>query len=155
MINLYELLKPNCFVNIEKPTSKKMVYETLCNKLHLDYKICKSHLLNELIDRDRKGITTIGNGIAIPFIQINSISNPICIVSVLSNGLDFDAVDQTPVDVIFLLILPQINKSENLQTLAIISRLLRNSDLITKLRGSRSQDSAFAIITEYLKNRAA
>lgn len=155
MINLFELLKPSSFVNIAKPKSKKMVYETLCDKIFNNYNINKSQLLNELIERDRKGITTVGNGIAIPYVENYSINTPICIISVLSRGLDFDAVDRNPVDIIFLLVLPKMNKSENLQTLAIISRLLRNSDLISKLRGSQSKDSAFAIIAEYLKNRAA
>ena len=155
MVNLFELLKPSCFINIQDPESKRGVYETICNKLLKDYKIDKSKLLRSLIDRDRNRITTIGNGIAIPYIEIHSIQNPICIISVLSKGLDFDSVDQNPVDIIFLLILPRINKSANLQTLATVSRLLRNSDLISKLRGSKSGDSAFAIITEYLKNKAA
>ena len=67
-----------------------MVYEVLCNKLYNDYKINKSELLNELIERDRKGFTTMGNGIATPYIQNNFIKKPICIVSVLSTGIDFD-----------------------------------------------------------------
>ena len=142
-------------MNIKNPKSKKMVYEVLCNKLYNDYKINKSELLNELIERDRKGFTTMGNGIATPYIQNNFIKKPICIVSVLSKGIDFDSTDKIPIDVIFLLILPKINKSENLQTLAMLSRLLRNTELILKLRGSQSKDSSFAIITEYLKNRAA
>ena len=155
MINPFEILNPNCFMNIKNPKSKKMVYEVLCNKLYNDYKINKSELLNELIERDRKGFTTMGNGIATPYIQNNFIKKPICIVSVLSKGIDFDSTDKIPIDVIFLLILPKINKSENLQTLAMLSRLLRNTELILKLRGSQSKDSSFAIITEYLKNRAA
>ena len=142
-------------MNIKNPKSKKMVYEVLCNKLYNDYKINKSELLNELIERDRKGFTTMGNGIATPYIQNNFIKKPICIVSVLSEGIDFDSTDKIPIDVIFLLILPKINKSENLQTLAMLSRLLRNTELVLKLRGSQSKDSSFAIITEYLKNRAA
>ena len=155
MINPFEILNPNCFMNIKNPKSKKMVYEVLCNKLYNDYKINKSELLNELIERDRKGFTTMGNGIATPYIQNNFIKKPICIVSVLSTGIDFDSSDKIAIDVIFLLILAKINKSENLQTLAMLSRLLRNNELILKLRGSQSKDSSFAIITEYLKNRAA
>lgn len=155
MIDLFEILNSNSFVNIINPKSKKMVYKTLCNKLYDDYKINKFELFNELIKRDRNGFTTIGNGIATPYIQNHLIKNPICLISVLSKPIDFDAIDKMPIDIIFLLILPKINKSENLQTLAIMSRLLRNSELISKLRGSQSNDSSFAIITEYLKNRAA
>ena len=53
------------------------------------------------------------------------------------------------------LILPESSKSENLQTIAQVSRLLRNSDITDKLRGCKSEDSAFAIISQYLKNKAA
>ena len=82
-------------------------------------------------------------------------TKPVSIVTILSKGLDFDAIDKVPVDIIVFLILPEANKSENLQILAQVSRLLRNSDIINKLRGSKSEDSAFAIISQFLKDKAA
>ena len=155
MLNLRELLNSNSFLLLENPTSKKMVFDKMCNKACEEYNIDKNLLLNNLIKREKIGTTTIGNGIAIPHVQNDQISNPLCIVTILSEGLDFDALDNNPVDLIVFLILPDSSKSENLQLLAQVSRLLRNSEITDKLRGCKSEESAFAIISQHLKNKAA
>ena len=155
MLDLRELLNSNSFLLIENPTSKKMVFNKMCNKAFEEYDIDKNLLLNNLIKREKIGTTTIGNGIAIPHVQNDQISNPLCIVTILSEGLDFDALDNNPVDLIVFLILPDWSKSENLQILAQVSRLLRNSEITDKLRGCKSEESAFAIISQHLKNKAA
>ena len=155
MLNLEELLDPNSFLLIQNPTSKKMVFDHVCNKAFEKYNIDKNLLLNNLIKREKIGTTTIGNGIAIPHVQNDQIIKPSCIIAILSDGLDLDALDNNPVDLIVFLILPEASKSENLQTLAQVSRLLRNIDITDKLRGCKSEESAFAIISHHLKNKAA
>ena len=135
MLNLEELLNPNSFLLIQNPTSKKMVFEKVCDKAFEKYNIEKKFLLNNLIKREKIGTTTIGNGIAIPHVLNDQIMKPSCIVAILSDGLDFDALDNNPVDLIVFLILPEVSKSENLQILAKVSRLLRNTDITDKLRG--------------------
>ena len=155
MLNLEEILNSNAFLLIQNPTSKKMVFDEICKNACDKYNIDKNLLLNNLIKREKIGTTAIGNGIALPHIQNDKITKPSCIVSILSQGLDFDALDNISVDIVVFLILPESSKSENLQTIAQVSRLLRNSDITDKLRGCKSEDSAFAIISQYLKNKAA
>ena len=155
MLSLKELLNSNSFLLIQNPTSKKMVLDNICNEAFLKYNIDKNLLLNNLIRREKIGTTTIGNGIAIPHVQNHQITKPSCIVTILSKGLDFDALDNNPVDLIVLLILPELSKSENLQILAQVSRLLRDAEIIHKLRGCKSEESAFAIISQHLNNKAA
>ena len=155
MLNLEELLNPNSFLFIQNPTSKKMVFDKICHEAFKKYNIDKSLLLNNLIKREKIGTTSIGNGIAIPHVQSKQIIKPSCIVAILSNELDFDSIDNSPVDLVVFLILPEVDKSENLQILAQISRLLRNVEITDKLRGCKSEESAFAIISHYLKNKAA
>ena len=155
MLDLKELLNPDSFLFIQNPTSKKMVFDKVCNKAFEKYNIDKNLLLNNLIQREKIGTTTIGNGIAIPHIQNEQIIKPCCIVTILSDGLDFDASDNNPVDLIVFLILPEVSKPENLQILAQISRLLRNIEITDKLRGCKSEESAFAIISQHLENKAA
>ena len=155
MLNLEELLNPNSFLFIKDPTSKKMVFDKICDKSYEKYNIDKNLLLNNLIKREKIGTTTIGNGIAIPHVQNDLITKPSCIVSILSKGLDLDALDNNPVDIIVFLMLPEVSKSENLQILAQVSRLLRDTDITDKLRGCKSEESAFAIISQHVKNKAA
>ena len=155
MLNLKELLNPDSFLFIQNPRSKKMVFDKICSVAFNKYTIDKNLLLNNLIKREKIGTTTIGNGIAIPHVQNDQIIKPCCIVAILSDGLDFDALDNNPVDLIVFLILPEVSKPENLQTLAQIYRLLRDAEITDKLRGCKSEESAFAIISQHLKNKAA
>ena len=155
MLNLEELLNPNSFLLIQNPTSKKMVFDKICENASEKYNLKKNLLLNSLIKREKIGTTTIGNGIAIPHVQNNQIIKPCCIVAILSDALDFDALDNNPVDLILFLLLPEVSKPENLQILAQIYRLLRNTEITDKLRGCKSEESAFAIISQHLKNKAA
>ena len=155
MLNLEELLNSNSFLLIQNPISKEMVFNKVCIKAYENFNIDKNLLLKNLVKKENIRTTTIGNGIAIPHIQNNQIIQPSCIVTILSNGLDFDALDNNPVDLIVFLILPEVNKSENLQILAQVSRLLRNTDITDKLRGCKSEESAFAIISQHLKSKAA
>ena len=155
MLNLKELLNTDSFLLIQNPTSKKMVFDKICREAFEKYNIDKNLLLNNLIKREKIGTTTLGNGIAIPHVQNDQIVKPSCIVAILSEGLNFDALDNNPVDLIVFLILPEVSKPENLQILAQISRLLRDTEITDKLRGCRSEESAFAIISQHLNNKAA
>ena len=109
MLNLKELLNPDSFLFIQDPTSKKMVFDKLCSEAFEKYNIDKNILLNNLIKREKIGTTTIGNGIAIPHVQNDQITTPTCIVTILSEGLDFDALDNNPVDLIVVLLLPDLS----------------------------------------------
>ena len=155
MLGLEELLNPNSFLLIKNPTSKKMVFDKVCSTASAKYDIDKNLLINNLIKREKIGTSTIGNGIAIPHVQNHQIIKPTCIVAILSNGLDMEALDNNPVDIIVFLILPEVNKSKNLQILAQVSRLLRHTDITDKLRGCKSAESAFAIISHHIKSKAA
>ena len=73
----------------------------------------------------------------------------------LSNNLNFNAHDDHPVYIIFLLLAPNDSGSEHLQALALVSRLLRNKELTTKLRGCKETESAFAVILESVREEAA
>ena len=84
-----------------------------------------------------------------------NIDRPHVFVSTLVNGLDFNSSDNLPVDIIFLLIAPDNKGSEHLQALALISRLLRNKELTTKLRGCKSSESALAVISQSIREEAA
>ena len=72
-----------------------------------------------------------------------------------ANIINFDSLDNIPVDIVVLLFFPANKKSEYLQILASISRLLRNSDLTNKLRGCKNQESAFATFSQIIEYKAA
>ena len=141
-------------VNFEA-SSKKNVLDELSKLAEKDIKIDSRILLEALTKREKLGSTAVGNGIAIPHANCPDIDKPKVFVALLSNSLDFNANDDQPVDMIFLLLAPDKNGAEHLQALALVSRLLRNKELTTKLRGCKNTESAFAVISQSVREKAA
>ena len=141
-------------VNFEA-SSKKNVLDELSKLAERDIKVNSRILLEALTKREKLGSTAVGNGIAIPHANCPDIDKPKVFVALLSNSLDFNANDDQPVDIIFLLLAPDNSRSEHLQALALVSRLLRNKELTTKLRGCKNTESAFAVISQSVREKAA
>ena len=141
-------------VNFEA-SSKKNVLDKLSKLAEKYTKINSRILLEALTKREKLGSTAVGNGIAIPHANCPDIDKPKVFVALLSNSLDFNANDDQPVDIIFLLLAPENCGSEHLQALALVSRLLRNKELTTKLRGCKNTESAFAVISQSVREKAA
>ena len=141
-------------VNFEASSQKNALYE-LSKLAEKDIKIDSRILLEALTKREKLGSTAVGNGIAIPHANCPNIDKPKVFVALLSNSLDFNANDDQPVDIIFLLLAPDNSGSEHLQALALVSRLLRNKELTTKLRGCKNTESAFAVISQSVREKAA
>ena len=141
-------------VNFEASSKKNVFYE-LARLAERDIKIDSQTLIEALTKREKLGSTAVGNGIAIPHANCPDIDKPKVFVALLSNSLDFNANDDQPVDIIFLLLAPDNSGSEHLQALALVSRLLRNKELTTKLRGCKNTESAFAVISQSVREKAA
>ena len=154
-MNINNMLSDASFLMNFDGTSKKQVLEELSKLAEIKLGINSRTLLEDLIKREKLGSTAVGNGIAIPHANVATIDRPFVFVSTLVNGLDFNSTDDLPVDIIFLLIAPDNRGSEHLQALALISRLLRNKELTTKLRGCKSAESALAVISQSIREEAA
>ena len=154
-MNINDMLSNNAFLVNFNGTSKKQVLEELSKLAETQLGINSRSLLENLTKREKLGSTAVGNGIAIPHANVPSINKPHVFVCTLLNGLDFNSTDDLPVDIIFLLIAPDNHGSEHLQALALISRLLRNKELTTKLRGCKSAESALAVISQSIREEAA
>jgi len=141
-------------INFEA-TSKKQMLNELCKLANKKFNLDERTLLENLTKREKLGSTAVGNGIAIPHANISGISEPRLLVATLSEGLDFNAADDQPIDIVFLLLAPDNEGSEHLQALALVSRLLRNNELTNKLRGCKSPESAMMVITQINSEQAA
>ncbi len=154
-MNIKDMLSDKSFLVNFEASSKKNVLDELSKLAEKDIKIDSRILLETLTRREKLGSTAVGNGIAIPHANCPDIDKPKVFVALLSNSLDFNANDDQPVDIIFLLLAPDNSGSEHLQALALVSRLLRNKDLTTKLRGCKNTESAFAVISQSVREKAA
>ena len=148
------MLSADAFLVNFESTSKKHVLNKLCELAEKKLTLNSRNLLENLTKREKLGSTAVGNGIAIPHANVPNIDKPYVFVATLVNGLDFNATDDQPVDIIFLLVAPDNGGSEHLQALALISRLLRNIELTTKLRGCKSSEAALAVISQSIREAA-
>ena len=154
-MNINDMLNDNSFLINFEATSKKHLLNELCKLANKNFNIDERVLLENLTKREKLGSTAVGNGIAIPHSNVTGIDKPLVLVATLSKGLEFNAIDDQPVDIIFLLLAPDEKSSEHLQALALISRLLRDNDLTSKLRGCKNPESAMMVITQKDGEQAA
>ena len=153
-MNINDMLSANSLIINFESTSKKHILNKLCELAEKKINVNSRSLLESLTKREKLGSTAVGNGIAIPHANISNIDKPHVFVATLVNGLDFNATDDQPVDIIFLLVASDNDGSKHLQALALISRFLRNKNLTTKLRGCKTTESALAVISQSIREAA-
>ncbi|HEX7853353.1 MAG TPA: PTS sugar transporter subunit IIA [Sphingobium sp.] len=128
-------------------TGKKQVFQLLSEIAANAYGVAASDVVERLTERERLGSTGFGAGIAIPHAKLDSIEQVRGAVLLLAEPVAFDAVDDMPVDVIFMLLSPSDSGAEHLKTLARVSRFLRNEAQVKRLRGAKSDDALHVILT--------
>jgi len=105
-------------------------------------------IFEALIERERLGTTGVGDGIAIPHGKLPGLGRLYGMFARLETPIDFDAIDDQPVDLICPLLAPESASADHLRALARVSRLLRDRSICAKLRGSDSAEAIYAPITE-------
>jgi len=99
-----------------------------------------------LMERERLGSTGVGHGVAIPHGRFSELDQ-ICGVFVkLDKPVNYDSIDDQPVDLIFLLLAPEEAGADHLKALAKVSRIFRDQATCEKLRGADNSDAIYAIL---------
>ena len=138
-----------------KATSKKQALQDLAKRAAKVSGLHERAIFDVLMERERLGTTGVGNGIAIPHGKLANLDRLHGLFARLEQPIDFHAIDERPVDLIFVRLAPESAGADPLKALARISRLLRNNGICDKLRGTDSAEALFAILTESQEDRAA
>jgi PTS system nitrogen regulatory IIA component len=154
-MEINDLLVPEGVVADLKATSKKQALQDLAKRAAEVSGLHERAIFDVLMERERLGTTGVGNGIAIPHGKLASLDRLHGLFARLDQPIDFHAIDERPVDLIFVLLAPENAGADHLKALARISRLLRNNGICDKLRGTDSAEALFAILTEFQEDRAA
>jgi len=131
-----------------KATSKKQALQELAALAGKIVDVHERKIFDVLLERERLGSTGVGNGIAIPHGKLTGLDHLIGLFARLHEPVDFDAVDDRPVDLIFVLLAPESAGADHLKALARVSRLLRDEHACERLRGSESAEAIYAMLTE-------
>jgi len=154
-MEINDLLVPEGVVADLKATSKKQALQDLAKRAAEVSGLHERTIFDVLMERERLGTTGVGNGIAIPHGKLASLGRLHGLFARLEQPIDFHAIDERPVDLIFVLLAPENAGADHLKALARISRLLRNNSICDKLRGTDSAEALFAILIETQEDRAA
>lgn len=138
-----------------RATSKKQALQELARRAADLTGLHERAIFDVLLERERLGTTGVGNGIAIPHGKLANFERLYGLFARLEKPINFDSIDEQPVDLIFLLLAPESAGADHLKALARVSRLLRDKAMCEKLRGTDSAEGLYALLTESPASRAA
>jgi nitrogen PTS system EIIA component len=143
---LTDLVAPNAIVPALKVNGKKQAIQELAAKAAKLSGQNERLIFDTLMQREKLGSTGVGNGIAIPHGKLPKLEKLFGLFARLDRPIDFEALDGQPVDLIFLLLAPEAAGADHLKALARVARLLRDADVVRKLRDSRDAEALYAVL---------
>ena len=154
-MDVTDLVQPKAIIPSLKASSKKQVLQELARKASEVSGVDQREIFDVLLERERLGTTGVGHGIAIPHGKLPDLERIYGVFARMDQPIAFDAIDDEPVDLIFLLLAPEGAGADHLKALARVSRLLRDGSVCTKLRGCESADAIYALFGEAAASHAA
>ena len=146
MTDLHDLLSADAVLERESAGTRKMLFQHLAAVAARVYGIDASAAVNALGAREKVGSTGFGRGVATPHGRIVGLPRVCGVFARLVNPIEFAAVDNLPVDIVFMLLSPTDAGAEHLKALARVSRALRDAQFVDKLRGAGSRDALVALL---------
>ncbi len=147
-MDITTLISPESVIPNLKVTSKKQALQELAREAAALTGLHERAVFDTLLERERLGTTGVGNGIAIPHGKLPQLGRLHGLFARLERPIDFEAIDEQPVDLIFLLLAPESAGADHLKALARVSRLLRDRSMCEKLRGTDTAEGLYALLAE-------
>ncbi len=155
MVEMLDLLAETAVIPSLRASGKKQALQELAVLAAEMTGESERAIFDVLLERERLGTTGVGNGIAIPHGKLSSLKRLYGLFARLETPVEFDAIDDQPVDLIFILLAPESAGADHLKALARVSRLLRDRAMCDKLRGSDDRDALYSLLTEPAASHAA
>lgn len=146
MMSLNDLISPQAVIASLKANGKKQALIELSERASEVSGLDSREILDALIQRERLGSTGIGGGIAIPHGKLARCNRIFGVFARLEKPIDFEALDDAPVDLIFLLIAPENAGADHLNALSRAARMLRDQSLVATLRSTRDPSALYSIL---------
>jgi len=147
-MEISDLLQPEAVISGLKASSKKQALQELARHAAQITGVNDRRIFETLLERERLGTTGVGNGIAIPHGKLADFKRLYGVFARLDKPIDFESIDEQPVDLIFLLLAPEGAGADHLKALARVSRLLRDATVCEKLRGADTADGLYMLLTQ-------
>src|SRR5215813_8121998 len=141
-----DLVAPNAILPALKVNNKKQALQEIAARAAVLTGLNERAVFETLMQREKLGSTAVGNGIAIPHGKMPHLTRLFGLFARLDRPIDFEALDGQPVDLIFLLLAPEGAGADHLKALARVARLLRQGDVVAKLRETRDAEALYAVL---------
>jgi PTS system nitrogen regulatory IIA component len=142
--DIISLDRTECAVQCQ---SKKRIFEVISEiAVKENPQLDIGDVLSSMLAREKMGSTGIGNGIAIPHGRIEGISDIVAIIVTSEEPIEFDAIDDKPVDIFFALLVPSEQTQEHLQTLSSIAQKLSENSIVKAIRSATSRDEIISAL---------
>ena len=143
---LTDIIAPNAIFPALKVNNKKQAIQELAVHAANLTGLNERTILEVLQQRERLGSTAVGSGVAIPHGKLQKLGGLFGLFARLEKPIEFEALDNQKVDLIFLLLAPEGAGADHLKALAKIARLLRDPEIARKLRESQGADALHAVL---------
>jgi PTS system nitrogen regulatory IIA component len=155
LIEIADLLTLRGVIAQLRVSNKKQALQEIARRGATLAGVAERQIYDALADRERLGSTGIGRGVAVPHGKLAELPRLCGLFVRLERPIAFDAIDDQPVDLMFVLLAPPDAGAEHLRALARVSRLLRDLTICRKLRGTDSADALYALLTDRSESHAA
>lgn len=135
--------------------NKKKVLAVIAEIAARNFNLDAGDVLDALSEREAAGSTGVGYGVAVPHARLEGLQRMRGVFVRLENPVEFESVDDQPVDLLFALFAPQSAGAEHLRALARVSRIMRQGDLREQLRKARTADAVYALLVQDAARPAA
>lgn len=151
MIDFSNLLDESVVFDALQADSRHAVLRKLSEALAERSGIDSRIILEAVTLRERLGSTGVGEGVAIPHVRLAGIDRPIGAFARLAAPVDFEAVDDNPCDLVFMLLAPEAEGSAHLKALAQVSRVFRQSGFRADLRSASDAGALCSLLFGQIK----
>lgn len=131
-----------------KTNSKKQVLSEISKKLAQKVNKEETDIFQLILEREKLGSTGMGRGVAIPHARVDGLEDIIGAFARLDEAIEFDAIDDQPVNLIFMLLAPEKSGSNHLKALSTVSRTLRDRDFCEKLQNYNNAQDVYDLLVK-------
>lgn len=138
-----------------KVSSKKQLLQAMSERAAELTDLPAREIFDTILQREKLGSTGVGNGIAIPHGKFSKFDRIFGVFAQLDKPIDFDALDEKPVDVVFMLLAPESAGADHLKALSRIARVLRDPQRLSAIRAAQSTDTLYELLVKKQQSDAA
>ncbi|NIP73859.1 MAG: PTS IIA-like nitrogen regulatory protein PtsN [Gammaproteobacteria bacterium] len=153
-MKIEQLIQPDRIARDVHTSSKKRALEQLSALIARSVpELTEEEVFDSLIGREKLGSTGLGHGVGLPHGRMKGRRHAIGAFVKLDHGVDYDAIDDQPVDLLFALLVPEESTDEHLQILSELAEMFANEQFCEKLRHSQNEGQIFDLLIHWYSDR--